>query len=248
MRRQPTTDNKDPLIVVRWIVLQQDSAAIIALRPLLDASEHIRAERFRVASDRDAFIAAHALLRTTLSDFTGAGHPAAWRFQTNENGKPSLDSAQAPTDLHFSLSHTRGLVACAVGQPYALGIDAEAWRDPAPIELAARYFAPDEVRLIGESAPSERAATFYRLWTLKESYLKATGQGLATPLDSFAFSLDPLAIAVGAPDSGAAWHFVEIQPSPVHSLALAVRSPQPVPIDAAAASLEDYARCLDRKR
>jgi 4'-phosphopantetheinyl transferase len=106
----------------------------------------------------------------------------------------------------------------------------------------------DEVRLIGESAPSERAATFYRLWTLKESYLKATGQGLATPLDSFAFSLDPLAIAVGAPDSGAAWHFVEIQPSPVHSLALAVRSPQPVPIDAAAASLEDCARCLDRKR
>lgn len=248
MRRQPTTDNKDPIIVVRWIVLQQDSAAIIALRPLLDASEQMRAERFRAVSDRDAFIAAHALLRTTLSDFTGVERPAAWRFQTGEHGKPSLDSTQAPTDLHFSLSHTRGLVACAVGQPYALGIDAEAWRDPAPIELAARYFAPDEVRLIGESAPSERAATFYRLWTLKESYLKATGQGLATPLDSFAFSLDPLAIAVGAPDSGDAWHFAEIQTSPVHSLALAVRSPLPVPIDAAAASLADCARCLDRKR
>ena len=111
-----------------------------------------------------------------------------------------LDAAQASPDLHFSLSHTRGLAACAVGRPYALGIDAEAWRTPAPIELASRYFAPTEVRLLIARAPAERPSTFYRLWTLKEAYLKATGQGLAAPLDSFAFSLDPVAIAIGPPE------------------------------------------------
>lgn len=239
-------ENNAPIIVVRWIVMEPDSAAIVALRPLLDAYEQTRAERFRQAADRDAYIAAHALLRTMLSRFTGVG-PATLRFLIDENGKPSLDPAQGPTDLHFSLSHTRGLVACAVGRPCPVGIDVEAWREPAPIELAARYFAPAEARLVAERAPAERSAAFYRLWTLKESYLKATGQGFAVPLESFAFSLDPVTIAVAAPDSAAAWEFTERQPSPVHSLAVAVHSPQPIPIDAAAVSLHDCVGCPDTK-
>jgi phosphopantetheinyl transferase len=158
-------------------------------------------------------------------------------LQDAKSGKPALDPAQALPDLHFSLSHTRGLAACAVGRPHALGIDAEAWRAPAPIELAARYFAPAEARLV--AAPAERPSTFYRLWTLKEAYLKATGHGLAAPLDSFALSLDPVAIAVATPDSAAPWHFAEFRPGPAHSLALAVQSPRPIPVDAAAVSLRD---------
>lgn len=239
-------ENNTPIIVVRWITMETDSAAIVALRTLLDASEQTRAKCFHMAEDRDAYIAAHALLRTMLSCLTGI-RPAAWRFLIGENGKPLLDPANGPADLHFSLSHTHGLVACAVGRPYPLGIDVEAWRDPAPIELAADHFAPAEARLVAERAPAERSATFYRLWTLKESYIKATGQGLATPLNSFAFDLDPLAIRIGARDPDTAWHFTEFQPSPVHSLALAVRSPRPVPIDAAAISLRDCAACLDAK-
>jgi 4'-phosphopantetheinyl transferase len=212
---------------------------IAALRPLLAASEQARADRFQLATDRDSYIAAHALLRATLSPIAGKA-AADLRFRTAKSGKPALDPAQALPDLHFSLSHTRGLAACAVGRPYALGIDAEAWRVPAPIELAARYFAPAEALLVAEE-PAE-PSTFYRLWTLKEAYLKATGQGLAAPLDSFALSLNPVAIAVAAPDSAAAWHFAEFRPGPAHSLALAVQSPGPIPVDAAAVSLCD---CLD---
>jgi 4'-phosphopantetheinyl transferase len=233
----PATEEHAAIVIVRWIMLEPGSAAIAAW-PLLDASERARADRFRWAADRDPYIAAHALLRATLSRMAGIG-AADLRFRTAKSGKPALDPAQALPDLHFSLSHTRGLAACAVGRPHALGIDAEAWRAPAPIELAARYFAPAEARLVAEQAPAERPSTFYRLWTLKEAYLKATGHGLAAPLDSFALSLDPVAIAVATPDSAAPWHFAEFRPGPAHSLALAVQSPRPIPVDAAAVSLRD---------
>jgi 4'-phosphopantetheinyl transferase len=235
-----STEEHTVIVIVRWIMLEPGSAAVAA-RPLLDASERARADRFRWAADRDPYIAAHALLRATLSRMTGIG-AADLRFRTAKSGKPALDPAQALPDLHFSLSHTRGLAACAVGRPHALGIDAEVWRTPAPIELAARYFAPSEARLVAEQTPAERPSTFYRLWTLKEAYLKATGEGLAAPLDGFAFSLDPVAITLAAPDCATAWQFVEFQPGPAHSLALAVRSPGPIAVDAANVSPRD---CLD---
>jgi 4'-phosphopantetheinyl transferase len=222
-------------IVVRWIAVQSDSSAISALLPLLGASERALADRFHMVADRDAYIAAHVLLRSTLSCSADV-RPADWRFTTAASGKPSLDPDQNPSDLHFSVTHTRGLAACAVGSPCELGIDAEAWREPAPIELAARYFAPCEARLVEERLPVDQSATFYRLWTLKEAYLKATGQGLAASLNIFAFSLDPVAITVAAPDAGAEWQFAEFQPGPAHSLALAVRSKAPISIDAASVS------------
>ena len=71
-----TTEDHATIIIVRWIMLEPDSAAIEALRPLLDESERAaRADRFRIAADRDAYIAAHALLRTTLSRVAGASVP-----------------------------------------------------------------------------------------------------------------------------------------------------------------------------
>jgi 4'-phosphopantetheinyl transferase len=229
----------DDIVRVRWIVLGLDSTA--ALLPLLNTSESAQADRFRVAADRDAYIAAHALLRATLSRDASI-LPAEWRFRTAKGGKPELDPGQAPTSLHFSLSHTRGLVACAVGRR-ALGIDAEAWREPAPIELAERYFAPAEARLVADLSPEERPSAFYRLWTLKEAYLKATGEGLAAALDRFTFSLDPTGLVLAASGSVASWQFAEFRPGLSCSLSLAVRSPAPIPIDAAAVSLLE---CLGR--
>jgi len=194
----------DTMIRVRWKVLGPDWALGATLLPLLDASEKAYADRFRFAADRDAYVAAHALLRTMLSRHVSIA-PAEWRFGKAEGGKPVLDPAQAPAGLHFSLTHTRGLAACAVGRSHALGIDAEVWREPAPIELAERYFAAVEARLLANLAPDERSSAFYRLWTLKEAYLKATGQGLATALDSFAFGLDPTRIVLAERGSAAAW-------------------------------------------
>jgi 4'-phosphopantetheinyl transferase len=141
------TKDHDAHIRIRWIALRFDPTVASAFWPLLDHSEKARADRFRTEAARHAYIAAHALLRTTLSRHARTA-PAEWRFLTAEGGKPEIDPAQAPPGLPFSLSHTHGLAASAVGRFHALGIDAEAWREPAPIELAERYFAPAEARLV----------------------------------------------------------------------------------------------------
>lgn len=228
------------IITVRWIILEQNSGIIASLRRLLDPTEQARADRFRFAADRDAYIAAHAMLRMTLSRATGI-EAANLRFHVDKNDKPILDPTQGTRELHFSLSHTRGLAAYAIGPSHLLGIDAEAWTAHTPIDIAEHYFSPAEARLVTEKTGSERQETFFRLWTLKEAYLKATGQGLTIPLDSFAFDLDPLALTLKAPETVSAWHFAEFRPSPGHAIALAVSSPEPIPIDAAAVSPLDYA-------
>lgn len=220
-------------------MLKPDSGIIASLRGLLDPAERTRADRFRYPADRDAYIAAHAVLRLTLSHTTGI-EPADLRFLSSKNDKPVLDPAQTGGDLQFSLSHTRGLAACAIGQSHSFGIDAEAWTTPTPIGVAEHYFSPAEARLVARATGVRQQETFFRLWTLKEAYLKATGHGLAVPLDSFSFNLNPVAITLKEPRDASAWRFAEFRPGPTHAISLAVRSPEPISIDAALVSPLDH--------
>jgi 4'-phosphopantetheinyl transferase len=226
------------IVIIRWIKLGP-TIAMIPLWRLLDAPEQARAGRFRFTGDRDAFVAAHALLRMMLSKEVGIA-PSDWRFQVASGGKPQIDPSLGYPDLRFSLSHTRGMAACAVGRTYALGVDVEAL-NPAlrPLEMAQRFFAAVEAELIGSLPAKQQLALFYRIWTLKEAYLKATGQGLNVPLDGFAFSFDPISISfpgIGS-DQPDAWQFAEIQPGPEHTLAVAVRrdAAETIQVDPAAA-------------
>lgn len=99
---------------------------------------------------------------------------------TGENGKPYLKNA----DVFFNLSHAGQFALCAVG-PEELGCDIERIR-PAREGIAQRFFHPEELAFL-EAAPdaAEKERRFFRLWTLKESFIKATGKGLSQPLNSF---------------------------------------------------------------
>jgi 4'-phosphopantetheinyl transferase len=90
--------------------------------------------------------------------------------------------------------------------------DVESLGRPAPIEVAERFFAPAEVRALHSLPSDERTQRFFDYWTLKESYIKARGLGLAIPLDRFGFALEPsrrprLEVDGRVADSGDAWLF-----------------------------------------
>jgi 4'-phosphopantetheinyl transferase len=189
----------------------------------LDRNERERAGRFRIAADRREFIAAHALLRTMLTVHLGVP-PTAWRFVADANGKPSIDPSVGPQQLEFNLSHTRGLAAAALASRGAIGVDVEEIDEAkADLAMAEAYFARPEVEMLQSTPPSERARSFFRLWTLKEAYIKAIGKGLSAPLDSFAFTFDPIRIAFlpGPPEDASNWRFSTLPASDRHVLSIA---------------------------
>ncbi len=93
----------------------------------------------------------------------------------DEHGKPRLSRHLA---RHFSLSHSGEWAVCALGES-PLGIDIERAREVRAAALAARYFTPQEAALVERLSGEERQRAFFRLWTAKESVLKAQGTGLS---------------------------------------------------------------------
>jgi 4'-phosphopantetheinyl transferase len=200
------------------------------LTALLAPDELERAGRLRSAVLRHQFRVTRILQRTVLSAYAAEVAPADWRFVSGAHGKPELAQPFAALGIHFNVAHSAGLVALAVARDAAVGIDVENTRArAAPLAVAARYFSADEARDLQALPAGEQALRFYSLWTLKESWLKATGRGLAAGLRNVSFVLDDRHAAVRvalANDVTAHWHFWQAQPGAEHVLALALHSEQ----------------------
>jgi 4'-phosphopantetheinyl transferase len=156
-------------------------ARLSDLRPahlaLLNDTEQARAQRYRLAADRDRFRLGAVLLRAAASRHLGVP-PAGVAVDRTcgrcgaQHGRPQLPGG----GLHASVSHSGDVVAVALTRAGPVGVDVEAVRT---IDFAA----------IAESVctPAERPdirtdADFYTVWTRKEAVLKATGEGLSRPM------------------------------------------------------------------
>ncbi|HUN40949.1 MAG TPA: 4'-phosphopantetheinyl transferase superfamily protein [Acetobacteraceae bacterium] len=233
---------------VRFLALTGALDAQLRLwRSMLDDEERCRADRFHFQRDREAFTAAHALKRAMLSEATGAPI-TSWRFRQGPYGKPEIAAGPGLQQLCFNISHTDGLIACAVTYGCDLGIDVEASNRTIDLAITDRYFAPSEAAIIRAAPPDQALCLFFRFWTLKEAFIKATGEGLSRPLASFAFTLDPISVAFypngdGAmrDDNPARWQFAQCRPVPDRFLALALRRADTanVPIDIRAVQREE---------
>lgn len=156
---------------------------------MLDDEERRRASRFVHPVDRDRFVNAHAALRLYLARSL-ASTPREVRYLLGPHGKPRLEHLSQRTPLEFNLSHSGdlGLIAAAWGR--TVGVDIERVRDVADAEdIAERYFAPAERAGLRAVPSGERTDVFFRCWTRKEAVIKALGEGLGRPLDSFAVDL-----------------------------------------------------------
>ncbi len=204
-----------------------DRATLRAYDALLTPEERENQRRFRFERDRRDCLVARALVRTTLSRYA-AVPPAGLMFGQNRYGRPHLLPGQCNLDLRFNLSHTRALIACAVTLEHEIGVDVEIMsRQGATVELADRYFSSLEVRALRALPAEQRRERFFQYWTLKESYIKARGMGLALPLEQFSFLLDGRArIGISFDprlnDDARNWQFELLRPTPDHVLALGV--------------------------
>lgn len=118
---------------------------------------------------------AHACLESMLSIFLGKSILYA-DLQRNFRGKPYLQG----TPLHFSLSHTNDAFLLGVYRFQEIGIDLEGNVSPYKIDSLAEYaFSPDERNLLDQFPGT---ASFLKIWTMKEAYLKATGIGMIDTL------------------------------------------------------------------
>jgi 4'-phosphopantetheinyl transferase len=195
---------------------------------LLDAEERARMERFLFERDRRLYLAAHVLLRRTLSRHAGVD-PAAWRFTAEDGGKPVLAGPAPVPPLRFNLSHCRGLVGCAVARDREIGVDVEAVAEM-PHDLIDRISSPAEAAALRALPAAAQPERFFTLWTLKEAYVKARGLGLALPVEEACFHFDAddrLRFDPGPAldDDPAAWTFVRLRPTPGHCAALCIARP-----------------------
>jgi 4'-phosphopantetheinyl transferase len=194
----------------------------------LTADETARCERFWQEADRARFLIARAMVRTMLSHYV-AVPPQAWRLRIETHGRPEIDNlpAGAP-DLRFNLSHTDGLVACAVTVGRDVGVDVEYVHRPLTHDVAERFFSAQEAADLRALPKDEQPLVFFDYWTLKEAYIKARGLGLTLPLGQFTFHrfaghAPRISFAPELHDDPRSWQFAQFWPTRDHRMAVAVR-------------------------
>ena len=198
-----------------------------ALRNLSQA-ERICYERFRFASDRRDYAIGHDLVRRSLSRYEPVS-PMDWCFEKEPRGKPYLAARHgqltASQPLQFNLSHTRGLVAAGVARNVTIGIDVEVFRRFADAtEIARRFFSDSEINALEQCSEDARLARFVELWTLKEAFLKATGEGISERLGAISFDLgqpEIIGFSTTYPLDTTEWYFALYAPTPTSRLAVA---------------------------
>jgi len=228
-------------IVLRWIETARLAPQTRqALTPLLSSEERARAQRFHFETDRHVYTAAHALKRAVLADI-GGRPPESWRFDLGPHGKPTPVVDPGVPPIRLNLSHTAGLAVVAATVGREIGVDAEWLGRPAPMDVAGRYFTPEECAQLTAAPEAYRTETFLAFWTLKEAYIKALGRGLTLPLDSFAFHLDPVRLLYSRQDPDPArWTFHRRRIGDGHICAVAAEASRAaeVPIAAAPAAID----------
>ena len=161
--------------------LDCSDTAIKKAYKLLSIKERDRADRFVVDKPRRCYIASAAKVRQLLSPYL-AIQPDSICYDYGEHGKPYL----IDSDLQFNISHAGDRLAVAIVLEQSVGIDIEYHSSKLnPMELAQRFFNPNEYQQLLAVSRDQQLLYFYRLWTLKEAFVKATGKGLSFGLANF---------------------------------------------------------------
>jgi 4'-phosphopantetheinyl transferase len=197
---------------------------------ILSPDERLRASRFHFEKDRCQFVRCRSSLRNLLARYIGVRADEIL-FEYTANGKPQLFAKQNPKGLQFNVSHSANVALIAIGSKNRIGVDIEKIRDEVDsTALAKRFFSPRERADLEALPKSLHLPAFFACWTRKESFLKATGDGLSFALLDFSVTthpdLDPAIEEIrGNAEAGRQWFLADLGVADDYSASICVDTP-----------------------
>lgn len=177
---------------------------------ILDAAEQAHAEKIKNNLLHKRYVEVHGRLRKVLAK-TLNEPPEKIRISKAEHGKPYL--ADTP-ELVFNLSHSANALVIALGWNCQLGVDMEHRKPRASLAaLVDKCFAEEEIAYWRKLPEAQKIPEFYRFWTRKEAFVKATGRGIGLGLNRCVINPENQAGFLRVPaDYGQAstWHALDI--------------------------------------
>jgi len=209
-----------------------DASLLSRYQSLLTPEETQRMSRFYFAGHRHQYLLTRALVRYCLSLYHPVD-PDAWRFTTNRYGKPFVSHPEVEPETCFNLSHASGVIVCAIAPGIDIGVDVEDTERTtrAAFDRLASYFSSQEIRDLAGLQGDRQQQRFFDYWTLKESYIKARGMGLALPLGQFSFhftddELREFSVQPELGDDARNWQFWRLSMGGHYRMAIAVNTPR----------------------
>jgi 4'-phosphopantetheinyl transferase len=197
-------------------------------RELLSPDETKRADRFHFDRDRQRFSAARAVLRKILATYLEVDSKTL-TFCYSKKEKPSLGPPGSGSGITFNVSHSGGIALLTFSRGREVGVDVEQIKHDIEVEaIGRRFFSEHEQAQLFALPAEQQVEAFFRCWTRKESYIKATGDGLSLPLSQFDVSLEVTAsdaLVATRPDAGEAekWLLTDVPTESGYAAALCVR-------------------------
>jgi 4'-phosphopantetheinyl transferase len=214
LRLQPDT------VDVWWVPIQASPTSVRTLLATLSDAERRQADRYRFPELTRNYIIVHGVLRVALGSYLRMA-PGAVSFMHGDNGKPYLSRSQ----LRFNVSDSCGVSMMGFTSGADIGVDVERVRELSDWpQIAKQFFCAEEYDQLDDlPVPLQRNA-FFDCWTKKEAYLKATGEGLLVPLNSFCVRIRAAMSFVSDTTAGREWSMFEASPDPRYAAAVVIEA------------------------
>jgi 4'-phosphopantetheinyl transferase len=159
-----------------YSVLDQN---FLFLSTLISPEEKQKAAGFKKSDDARRYILRQGMVRFILGQYIHED-PEKMQIVRTKSGKPSLDPEGKFSDVRFSISHTDAMVCLGITRNQEIGLDIVKTNPRTPISDVEQYlFTPGERKWIEQTIPEQRFMQFFRIWSLKEALLKATGSDVS---------------------------------------------------------------------
>ncbi|WP_294843800.1 4'-phosphopantetheinyl transferase superfamily protein [uncultured Gilliamella sp.] len=180
----------------------------------LDTKEFCRYQRIKIEKDKIIYALSRKMLKLALSKYYPNVDKTDWIFLKNSYGKPFIQYPKLPKPLYFNISHTIDAIAIVISQSSDVGVDIERIRSldvvqaksTSHLNISKSFFTESEYKKIATLPYDEGFILFWKLWTLKEAYIKYRGMGLSLGLNCIDINVSANSIFINSHDIDVSIH------------------------------------------